>query len=145
MRMIDITLTGGDSATLHNNTRKVSRLWLFPDGVCRLISMSAWHWDTHDRLVTERNDPNFVSDIAFDYAYAEYQKGVASLESLIRAYFNEAIEVSVENRMLETHGIANNNCWTKHPTPMRLTVAGGLSTSFHNARDGLETPLELFR
>lgn len=45
-----ITITGADEAHYLSASKESSRLFHFPDGISRLITLSSWHWEVLHRL-----------------------------------------------------------------------------------------------
>lgn len=50
MAVTRVSLTGGDSATLHSFQQTRSEVWAFPDGLERLVTLPTWYWNKIERL-----------------------------------------------------------------------------------------------
>ena len=110
MHNVAITLHGADSA--HRNRMKThsSRIWAFPDGRNRVITMSGWHWAAYDAMISA--DPvNQSAEISLDTYELAQQEATLDLsldfESTLLTIACELVRLSYyRNKNDET---ANNN------------------------------------
>jgi hypothetical protein len=73
MRTVEIQLVGGDSAHREHMTRQTSRIWGFPDGLQRVITMSGWHWYAYDSFTDRGWDPQDWITTIFEFSQRQYQ------------------------------------------------------------------------
>ena len=60
MRLVEINISGGDSAHLQKMKERTSRIWKFPDGLERIITLSGWHWEAYSSLIAPNQRPRFA-------------------------------------------------------------------------------------
>ena len=66
--------------------RVTARVFWFPDGVHRMISMTGWHWETYDKIIEQGviSDRNRFAEYAYKFAIDEFDRNSEDFEGKLQ-------------------------------------------------------------
>lgn len=109
MHCVKISIQGGDSAHRQRMQKISSRVWPFPDGRERVVTMSGWHWEAYDQMVAPC-EVREVANTIYELAQQEIALGTdptLDFEDWIQRMAQDLVRLSWDDGQNEK--AANNN------------------------------------
>ena len=112
MSIIQLSIEGADSAHLLKIRRQSSRVWMFPDGLARSVTMSGWHWHAYRKLVPAHYKDGFAAD-CFEFAQIQFSQQQDNPDSIFDLDFESWIQKAIQDMIRMDRRLqqprANNN------------------------------------
>ncbi len=110
MEWITIELSGADSAHRNRINQTVSRLFVFPDGISRHITLKVWYWISYDRLQAACGfaDDDFTRGV-YELSTKWSRLNGTDFELELRDGFATAIRQGIWGHEEDGSAVANSN------------------------------------
>lgn len=131
------------SVTVHDQdelSQTTQRVWNFPDGLSRVVSMSKWHWKTYDHLMTRYPSTDLATsgyELAVKHAGLGAQDFQAWVIKGIRDVVRAMWDLEQNEQKANDNGILDD-------TPTAVPRHRSATTDFNKAVVGLQSePLSM--